>query len=432
MLLNQLLDHIPGAPSSGTRGIMPGTDIRNVTSDPDRAGPETLFAAIPERLVNDPLGVQTAVGRGTPAVICRPGTPTPAGTPRITVNEPGIAFADAAAALNGNPLSRLELFRVQGNARQAAATAGFLHTLLSEGGRKPALLTSSGGIIADRLFPQRPTAADSQEWQRLLAAHVRAGGDCLVIEECHDVVEVLGSVPARRNIKVSAGGSKLVEPLAIHWRGSRVKIQSGGVERMAHLGIVGTGNVSALNTALFTAIGAGCPASRLAASLPSIACPAGSLESINAGQPYGVFVDAASTADEIAELIREARSLTSASVILVTGATSVTTSEQRRLLGQAASAADRVILTADNPRHTRFAGIAADILRGTTRAAQVEPDRRKAIVSAIRQARTDDVVIIAGKGRRPVQEIESTVLPWDDRMHARDALSERGWVGDEL
>lgn len=432
MLLNQLLQNIPGVPASGSRGIVPGAEIRGVTSDPDRAGPEMLFAAIPERLANDPLGVQTAVGRGAPAVICRPGTPTPAGTHRITVNEPGIAFADAAAVLNGNPLAQLELFRVSGTVKGAATAAAFLHALLSEAGRKSALLTSTGGVFAGRMFPQNPVATESQEWQRLLAGHLRAGGESLVIEERPEVLEVLGSTPARRETRITSNCPRLIEPLATHWRGSRVKINTGGPERIAHLGVVGAGNLSALNLALSAAIAAGCPASRLAAGLPTITTPSGSMEPVNAGQPYGVFIDGAASAEEIAELVREARALTSGSVILVTGASSQTTSEQRRLLGRAASSADRLILTADNPRHTRFAGITADILRGTTRAAQVEPERHKAIASAIRQARTDDVVLIAGKGRRPVQEIEGTVLPWDDRLHARDALSERGWVGDEL
>jgi UDP-N-acetylmuramyl tripeptide synthase len=42
------------------------------------------------------------------------------------------------------------------------------------------------------------------------------------------------------------------------------------------------------------------------------------------------------------------------------------------------------------------------------------------------------LVIIAGKGSRPFQELGSAVIPWDDRLHARDALAGRGWVGDSL
>jgi UDP-N-acetylmuramoyl-L-alanyl-D-glutamate--2,6-diaminopimelate ligase len=61
-----------------------------------------------------------------------------------------------------------------------------------------------------------------------------------------------------------------------------------------------------------------------------------------------------------------------------------------------------------------------------------EPDRHVAIATAVRKAKADDLVIIAGKGSRPFQELGSAVIPWDDRLHARDALAGRGWVGDSL
>jgi UDP-N-acetylmuramyl tripeptide synthase len=41
-------------------------------------------------------------------------------------------------------------------------------------------------------------------------------------------------------------------------------------------------------------------------------------------------------------------------------------------------------------------------------------------------------VLIVGKGGKPLQEIGGAVIPWDDRMHALDALAGRGWVGDSL
>ena len=51
-------------------------------------------------------------------------------------------------------------------------------------------------------------------------------------------------------------------------------------------------------------------------------------------------------------------------------------------------------------------------------------DRRAAIRRAIAEARSGDIVIIAGKGHEDYQIIGDDVLPFDDRAVAREALSE--------
>jgi UDP-N-acetylmuramoyl-L-alanyl-D-glutamate--2,6-diaminopimelate ligase len=53
---------------------------------------------------------------------------------------------------------------------------------------------------------------------------------------------------------------------------------------------------------------------------------------------------------------------------------------------------------------------------------QVELDRRVAIESAVDQAREGDVLVIAGKGHEPGQEVAGEIHPFDDRDVAREAL----------
>jgi UDP-N-acetylmuramoyl-L-alanyl-D-glutamate--2,6-diaminopimelate ligase len=52
-----------------------------------------------------------------------------------------------------------------------------------------------------------------------------------------------------------------------------------------------------------------------------------------------------------------------------------------------------------------------------------EPDRRRAIELALADARAGDVVVIAGKGHETTQTIGDTVVPFDDREVAREALA---------
>ncbi|MBO9515387.1 MAG: UDP-N-acetylmuramoyl-L-alanyl-D-glutamate--2,6-diaminopimelate ligase [Variovorax sp.] len=89
--------------------------------------------------------------------------------------------------------------------------------------------------------------------------------------------------------------------------------------------------------------------------------------------------------------------------------------------------ADRVVVTSDNPRSEKPAAIISQILLGlaSPEAAQVEPDRAKAIAGTLAQARVEDVVLIAGKGHEAWQEIAGERIAFSDRAHALDALAQR-------
>jgi UDP-N-acetylmuramoyl-L-alanyl-D-glutamate--2,6-diaminopimelate ligase len=52
----------------------------------------------------------------------------------------------------------------------------------------------------------------------------------------------------------------------------------------------------------------------------------------------------------------------------------------------------------------------------------VEADRRRAIELAVGRAGAHDVVLICGKGHEATQQIETTVVPFDDRQVAQEVL----------
>ena len=92
--------------------------------------------------------------------------------------------------------------------------------------------------------------------------------------------------------------------------------------------------------------------------------------------------------------------------------------------------ADEVIVTSDNPRSEDPKAILAAIVAGVPdhlrhRLIGVEVDRAAAIHLAIGRASEGDVVVIAGKGHETTQTIGTTVLSFDDRVVAREALRGR-------
>ena len=97
---------------------------------------------------------------------------------------------------------------------------------------------------------------------------------------------------------------------------------------------------------------------------------------------------------------------------------------KRPLMGEAcAKLADRLVVTSDNPRSEDPMAIIDAILKGIDsdrrQSIAVEPDRKRAIEFALREAAEGDVVIIAGKGHETTQEIKGVKYPFDDREVVR-------------
>lgn len=153
----------------------------------------------------------------------------------------------------------------------------------------------------------------------------------------------------------------------------------------------------------------------------------GRLESINQGQEFGVYVDYAHTDDALSNVLATLREVTSGRLLLLFGCGGNRDAGKRPKMGRvAAELANYTIITSDNPRKENPALIAAQIEEGYRSARmdgyRIELDRRRAIDEIIRMAEPGDSVLLAGKGHETYQEFEDTVVPFDDRVYARESL----------
>ena len=98
---------------------------------------------------------------------------------------------------------------------------------------------------------------------------------------------------------------------------------------------------------------------------------------------------------------------------------------KRAQMGKIAEAADHVILTSDNPRSEDPMHIIAQIISGMTGETQTVEDRAAAILSAVKQADKNDVILLAGKGHETYQEVKGNRYPFADIDHASLALAAR-------
>jgi UDP-N-acetylmuramoyl-L-alanyl-D-glutamate--2,6-diaminopimelate ligase len=100
---------------------------------------------------------------------------------------------------------------------------------------------------------------------------------------------------------------------------------------------------------------------------------------------------------------------------------------KRPQMGKIAQNADHVIVTSDNPRSEDPAAIIAQVVAGmdTALSYQAIEDRAAAILSAVKHAGKPDVILLAGKGHEPYQEIKGRKMAFSDVEHATLALSAR-------
>jgi UDP-N-acetylmuramoyl-L-alanyl-D-glutamate--2,6-diaminopimelate ligase len=103
---------------------------------------------------------------------------------------------------------------------------------------------------------------------------------------------------------------------------------------------------------------------------------------------------------------------------------------KRPELGRAACAADRIVLTSDNPRSEDPALIAAAIRAGVPASHElvIELERARAVERAVLEAGEDDLVVLAGKGHESAQTAGSRRGASVDgelgrRAHARRATT---------
>ena len=149
----------------------------------------------------------------------------------------------------------------------------------------------------------------------------------------------------------------------------------------------------------------------------------GRFESIEEGQPFSVIVDYAHTPDSLANVLRAAGEMAKGDVIAVFGAGGDRDRGKRPLMGAAAAEGARfAILTSDNPRSEDPEAIMREVEGERKNEFYVEVDRRTAIERALAMARPGDVVVLAGRGAEPEQELATGKIPFDDRQVARDIL----------
>ncbi|MCH6256656.1 UDP-N-acetylmuramoyl-L-alanyl-D-glutamate--2,6-diaminopimelate ligase [Puniceicoccaceae bacterium K14] len=199
--------------------------------------------------------------------------------------------------------------------------------------------------------------------------------------------------------------------------------------------LIGRYNVSNVLAALATAYVSGLDVNRCIERLKTFEGIPGRMQLIENSINLKIVVDYAHTADALTNALSLLNEITRGKVIVVFGCGGDRDRGKRSLMAQAALAnSDFSWATSDNPRTEAIEQIFDDMKEGvqSSDADRIEfiADRRRAIELALKSAKPEDCILIAGKGHETFQEFGDTVVPFDDRQVAYE-LSELIRLGGE-
>ena len=228
--------------------------------------------------------------------------------------------------------------------------------------------------------------------------------------------------------KTVGGMAVRAENLVATPGGQRFSLVVPGGRAEVHTCLLGRYNIANLLAAAAVLHDSGIETAEVGRRLSALTPPAGRMERLGgAGEPL-IVVDYAHSPDALENVLRALRDVAQArngSLCVVFGCGGDRDRGKRPQMGEiAARLADRVLLTSDNPRGEDPARIIADILAGMAPVESVV-DRAAAIRRAIAGAGVNDVVLLAGKGHEPYQEIAGIRTPFSDVDQARAALALR-------
>ena len=476
--------HGSGAGTDARTDTAASTSVSGATLDSRAVQPGDLYAALPGARSHGADFAAQAVSLGATAVLTDAEGAARAGelaVPVLVADDARAVLGEVARWVHDDPAADLLVLGVTGT-NGKTTTAFLLEAGLQAAGHRTGLLGTVLTRIGDEQVPSVRTTPEATDLQALLAV-MRERGTTAVAMEVSSHALVLGRVdgvvfavagftnlsqdhldfhptmaayeaakaslftPERSRHGVvnvdDAAGRRLTRSAAVplttygedaDFCAQEVDLRPDGstfrllgrtpdgapVDVRAGVRLPGAFNVANAVGALAQLIVAGVgveDAVRGVAQCPGVP---GRMERVEA--PFLAIVDYAHTPDAVRLLLHAVRALTPGRVLVVLGCGGDRDRAKRPLMGAAATAADVVVLTSDNPRGEDPATILTEMGAGAP-GAVIEPDRRAAIAYAVARARPGDAVVVAGKGHESGQEAGGVVLPFDDREVLRAAVA---------
>ena len=460
-------------------------DITGVQIDSRQVQPGNLFVAVKGTQADGHAFIPKAIENGAAAVLQSDPLPqdAPEGVTFVRVADTEEAVGRVATAFYGDPTSRLKLVGVTGtNGKTTIAT--LLYHLFRNLGYKCGLCSTVCNYIDGREVPTEHTTPDPITLNRLLGEMAEAGceyafmecsshaihqkrigglkfaggiftnltrdhldyhktfenyrdakkaffdhlgADAFAITNADDKnggVMVQNTAAAVRTYSTRSAADYKGRILEESIEGMLLDID--GTEVSVHF--VGRFNVSNLLGVYGAALMLGVEKNEVLRQLSLLHPVNGRFEAIRSPKGFSAIVDYAHTPDALVNVLTAINDIRRGGrIITVCGAGGNRDKGKRPIMArEAAERSDRVVITSDNPRFEEPEAIIADMMAGVPE--ELRPkvlcitDRREAIRAAAMMAEKGDIILVAGKGHEPYQDVKGVKHHFDDHEEIRKAF----------
>lgn len=466
----------------------PERNIESLQSDSRLVEKNGMFVAVRGTTTDGhkyiPMVASTHVG----AIVCEElPSQIVNGITYIQVADTAEALGKLASAWHGHPSSKLKLVGVTGT-NGKTTTATLLYEMARLEGYKAGLLSTVCNYVDGRAVPATHTTPDPLPLNQLLAEMVEAGCDYAFMEVSshaahqkriaglkfkggifsnltRDHLDYHGTVENYRDAKKMFFDSLPADAFALvnaddksglyMTQNTKAKVYTYSLRTDAdfrtkvietrldgtllsfnghEVEVNFTGRFNAYNlTAVFGgSILTGFPREEVLVNMSRLVPVAGRFQTFrSADGRVTAIVDYAHTPDALVNVLDTIREIVGPDGIVTTvvGAGGNRDHGKRPMMArEAACRSDRLILTSDNPRDENPEDIINDMKKGLMpqelRHTLCITDRREAIRTALQTAEPGSVVLIAGKGHEPYQEVKGVRHHFDDREEVQNAFNE--------
>ena len=466
----------------------PERNIESLQSDSRLVEKNGMFVAVRGTTTDGhkyiPMVASTHVG----AIVCEElPSQIVNGITYIQVADTAEALGKLASAWYGHPSSKLKLVGVTGT-NGKTTTATLLYEMARLEGYKAGLLSTVCNYVDGRAVPATHTTPDPLPLNQLLAEMVEAGCDYAFMEVSshaahqkriaglkfkggifsnltRDHLDYHGTVENYRDAKKMFFDSLPADAFALvnaddksglyMTQNTKAKVYTYSLRTDAdfrtkvietrldgtllsfnghEVEVNFTGRFNAYNlTAVFGgSILTGFPEEEVLVNMSRLVPVAGRFQTFrSADGQVTAIVDYAHTPDALVNVLDTIREIVGPDGIVTTvvGAGGNRDHGKRPMMArEAACRSDRLILTSDNPRDENPEDIINDMKKGLMpqelRHTLCITDRHEAIRTALQTAEPGSVVLIAGKGHEPYQEVKGVRHHFDDREEVQNAFNE--------
>jgi len=456
-------------------------DVKGVFCDSRRVIKDSIFVCIVGTAMDGHNFAKSAYENGASAIFCEKDLGF---DNQIIVEDTKSVYASLCAAYFGNPSKNLKLIGVTGTSGKTSVTY-ILKNLLEAQGKKVGLIGTIQNIIDKEVLPAKNTTPDAYELQSLLSLMHKAGCEYVVMEvsshaleqkrvfglefECaiftnltqdhldyHITIEnylqaklklfkmtklaivniddeyatrvidacecpVITFSAEKNEADYTAKEIKFL-PASVNYELvtnnniGRVKISTPGIFSVYNSMAAGIAGISI-----------GLDFHSVVTSLCEVPGVKGRVELVPCDKDFSIIIDYAHTPDEIENVCLMFNKIKKGRLITVFGCGGDRDKTKRPIMGEiAAKLSDYVVVTSDNPRSEEPMKIIEDVLVGVEKHKtpfKVLENREEAIEFAIKSAKTDDIVLLAGKGHETYQVLKTGTIHFDEREVIEKVLS---------